>query len=240
MTRLSTSALGLVLSGDFVLDESIVSAPFSASIQLSFTVKLTMAKVRVQKEAKNAKSHLKARMDYLQQAARYLQDVHLQDRAAAGTNTINPQTTITNIENPKHQTISSASSSKNVDMAQATISQSTTTKPLTNLSRVYTSHMRGVSLKTQTRLAIPVKRSFCKRCDTSLIPGVSCTQEIRNESCGRKKPWADVLVIRCLTCSTEKRFPQAEKRSKKLSERPKESKEKEQEQAESQDRTGTS
>jgi ribonuclease P protein subunit RPR2 len=175
----------------------------------------------------------------LQQAARYLQDVHLQGRTAAGrTNTINPQTTITKVENSEHQTISDATLSKDMDVVQATISQSTIRKPLTNLSRVYASHMRGVSLKTQTRLSVPVKRSFCKRCDTSLIPEVSCTQKIRNESRGRKKPWADVLVIRCLVCGTEKRFPQTEKRSKKLSERRKELKE--QDQAENQDRSGTS
>lgn len=187
-----------------------------------------MAKARVQKEAKNAKSHLKARMDYLQQAAKYLQDVHLQKRTVAGTNTINPQMKIANIEISEHQTISTASSSKDVDMVHATISQSSTMKPLTNLSRVYTSHMRGVSLKTQTRLSVPVKRSFCKRCDAILIPEVSSTQEIRNDSRGRKKSWADVLVIRCLVCGTEKRFPQAEKRSKKLSERRNELKEHEQ------------
>ncbi|KAJ5895825.1 uncharacterized protein N7473_005224 [Penicillium subrubescens] len=194
-----------------------------------------MAKARVQKEAKNAKSHLKSRMDYLQQAAIYLQDAHLQGRTSTGTNTINPRTTITKLENSENQKISNASLSKDMDMDQAATSQSTTMKPLTNLSRVYTSQMRGVSLKTQTRLSVPVKRSFCKRCDTSLVPGVSSTQEIRNESRGRKKPWADVLVIRCLVCGTEKRFPQTERRSKKLSERRKELKEQE-----NQDQTGTS
>ncbi|EAW15557.1 ribonuclease P Rpr2/Rpp21/SNM1 subunit [Aspergillus fischeri NRRL 181] len=72
------------------------------------------------------------------------------------------------------------------------------------------------------RLPVEVKRSFCKRCDTLLIPSVNCTHEIRNESRGRRKPWADVLVIRCTTCETEKRFPQTEKRSKKLAEHRKE------------------
>jgi ribonuclease P protein subunit RPR2 len=238
MTRLPTAASGLVPSSDFVLDESIVSAPFSASIQLPFTVKLTMAKVRVQKEAKNAKSHLKARMDYLQHAARYLQGIHLQGRAAVGTNTITPQTTLASIENSEQQMISNTSPSKDVDMVEPSASQKATKKPLTNLSRVYTSHMRGVSLKTQTRLLVPVKRSFCKCCDTNLVPEFNCTQEIRNESRGRKKPWADVLVIRCHVCNTEKRFPQAEKRSKKLSERRKESEQ--QGQVEAQDQASTS
>jgi ribonuclease P protein subunit RPR2 len=79
--------------------------------------------------------------------------------------------------------------------------------------------MRGVSLKTQLRLPVEVKRSVCKRCDTLLIPEVNSTEEIRNASRGRRKPWADVRVVRCSTCGTEKRFPQTDRRSKKLSER---------------------
>ncbi|PYH79876.1 Rpr2-domain-containing protein, partial [Aspergillus uvarum CBS 121591] len=90
---------------------------------------------------------------------------------------------------------------------------------LPQLSRNYLSQMRGVSLKTQLRLPVDMKRSFCKRCDTLLLPGVTCTREMRNPSRGRRKPWAELLVIRCSTCGTEKRFPQTEKRSKKLTDR---------------------
>lgn len=180
-----------------------------------------MAKVRVQKEARNAKSHVKARMDYLQQGARFLQGIQVQGTATPA-NTIILRTTQPNNENSELRKVSNTSLNEDVDIAQAPCSQTTTKKPLANLSRVFTSHMRGVSLKTQTRLSVPVKRSFCKRCDTTLIPEINCAQEIRNESRGRKKPWADVLVIRCLVCNTEKHFPQTEKRSKSLSERRKE------------------
>jgi hypothetical protein len=45
---------------------------------------------------------------------------------------------------------------------------------------------------------------------------VTCSHEIRNESRGGKKPWADVLVVRCFACGTEKRFPQTDKRATKL------------------------
>lgn len=178
-----------------------------------------MAKARIQKEAKNAKSHLKARMDYLQQAASYCQNIHLQGNAVTGTSTPNPQTTLASNAKCEQQVIPNAHLSKDVNMIPVSTHLRAIKNPLANLSRVFTSQMRGVSLKTQTRLSIPVKRSFCKRCDTILIPEVNCTHEIRNESRGRKKPWADVLVIRCLVCTTEKRFPQTEKRSKKLSDR---------------------
>lgn len=89
------------------------------------------------------------------------------------------------------------------------------------LSRVYISQMRGVSLKTQLRLPQDVKRSFCKRCDTLLIPGVNCAEEMRNDSRGGKKPWADVRVVRCGVCDTEKRFPRGQKKGLKLAERKK-------------------
>ncbi|KAL4917741.1 RNAse P Rpr2/Rpp21/SNM1 subunit domain-containing protein [Aspergillus aurantiobrunneus] len=87
------------------------------------------------------------------------------------------------------------------------------------LARAYVSQMRGVSLKSQLRLAIEQKRSFCKRCDTLLIPGTNCMQETRNPSRGARKPWAEVRIVHCNICGTEKRFPQADKRSCKLPDR---------------------
>ncbi|KAL4781556.1 RNAse P Rpr2/Rpp21/SNM1 subunit domain-containing protein [Aspergillus varians] len=87
------------------------------------------------------------------------------------------------------------------------------------LARMCISQMRGVSQKSQLRLPIEQKRSFCKRCDTLLIPGTNCTQETRNPSRGARKPWAEVRVVHCNICNTEKRFPQTDRRSRKLSER---------------------
>ncbi|KAJ5166187.1 uncharacterized protein N7482_004968 [Penicillium canariense] len=180
-----------------------------------------MVKVRVQKEAKNSKSHLKARTDYLQQAATYLQNVYLQGRTATGTKSTDLETALGNEETSEQPAPQATSPKKDVSMSMSSgpATQRTMKKPLANLSRMCISHMRGVSLKTQTRLPVTVKRSFCKRCDTLLLPGVNCLQEVRNDSRGRKKPWADVRVLRCLVCDTEKRFPQTEKRSEKLSER---------------------
>ncbi|KAL2795939.1 RNAse P Rpr2/Rpp21/SNM1 subunit domain-containing protein [Aspergillus keveii] len=89
------------------------------------------------------------------------------------------------------------------------------------LARTYISQMRGVSLKSQLRLPIEQKRSFCKRCDILLIAGDNCTEEFRNSSRGSRKPWAEVRVVRCTTCGTEKRFPRTDRRSSKLSTRQK-------------------
>ncbi|KAJ5376858.1 hypothetical protein N7509_013744 [Penicillium cosmopolitanum] len=170
------------------------------------------------KNAKNAKSHFKARMEFLEKAANYLQ--------AATTATVPVSVPAQETERDDQETCNKEpgehmvpehtfNAAKDVvDLETSIQSCETSKKPLANISRVYISHMRGVSLKTLTRLPIPTKRSFCKRCETPLGSG-----EIQNASRGRKKPWADVKVIRCLVCGTEKRFPMTGRKSKKLVER---------------------
>lgn len=175
-----------------------------------------MPKAKAQKEGKNAKSHLKARLEYLQRAAEYLHDTAIGPGRAKNPIADNDASDITSVEQPTTQIAALRD-----DINQTTVhwGQHADRKPLANLARMSVSQMRGVSLKTQTRLPVPVKRSYCKKCDTLLTPGVSCEHEIQNTSRGRKKPWANVLVVRCLVCGTEKRFPQTERRSRKLPER---------------------
>lgn len=175
-----------------------------------------MAKAKAPKEGKNSKSHIKARLEFLQRAAEYLQSVSkFPDQAgvaAAGDATV--------VDNSVHEPLTPQGASYDAGQSiSASKGQRTPKKTLSNLSRLSISHMRGVSLKTQTRLPVPVKRSHCKRCDTLLLPGVNCTHEVINASRGRKKPWADVLVVHCLVCSTEKRFPQTDRKSTKLKQR---------------------
>lgn len=169
-------------------------------------------------KAQNAKGHIKARLDFLRRAAEYLHHTAIgSDRAknpiADSASDINTGTST------EQRTTQATDIYDDLKTITATRSQRTTKKPLTNLARASISQMRGVSLKTQTRLLVPVKRSYCKKCDTLLTPGVSSEHEIKNSSRGRKKPWADVLVVSCLVCGTEKRFPQTERRSRKLQER---------------------
>lgn len=82
-------------------------------------------------------------------------------------------------------------------------------------SRRLLSDLRAASLKTQIRLDPAVKRTVCKYCDTLLVEGVSCHSSVENKSKGAKKPWADVLVLRCRTCGGEKRFPVSAARQKR-------------------------
>jgi ribonuclease P protein subunit RPR2 len=79
--------------------------------------------------------------------------------------------------------------------------------------------LHTVSRKAQLRLSVDLKRSMCKSCNAVLIPGRTATQMTENQSKGGKKPWADVLVISCNRCGSEKRLPIGAKRQPKKRER---------------------
>lgn len=79
--------------------------------------------------------------------------------------------------------------------------------------------LRAVSRKAQIRLTRDVKRSICKNCNALLDPGKSSLVEVENLSRGGKKTWADVLVIKCLTCGEKKRYPIGSNRQLRKSER---------------------
>jgi ribonuclease P protein subunit RPR2 len=76
-----------------------------------------------------------------------------------------------------------------------------------------------VSQKAQIRLSHDMKRSICKVCCTPLLPDTTSETRIENQSKAEKKPCADVLIIRCRNCRTEKRFPIGAKRQRKKAER---------------------
>lgn len=157
-----------------------------------------MAKGKVQKgSARMAQSHLRARMSYLYSASVFLQ-------AAASGKTA-----------PTDPTVPPANAQK------LTTSPRTELPGVSCIARQYASQLRAVSLKSQLRLPQGEKRSLCKRCDTLLVLGTSCSEEIENKSRGGRKPWADVRVVKCLTCGTAKRFPQGKERSMRLVERKK-------------------
>ncbi|KAJ5742718.1 uncharacterized protein N7511_011119 [Penicillium nucicola] len=170
-------------------------------------------KAKVKKDNKNLQGHVRARLDYLHKAAVYLQNVQQQTAHQVNTEETgsSAMTQSTHNISAENQRIKDPSNSRK------------TKEPMDNLSRVCISHLRGVALKTQIRLPVALKRSICKRCDTLLAPDVNCSHKIENASRGGNKPWADVLVVRCFKCGTEKRFPQTEKRGKKLIQRREES-----------------
>lgn len=182
-------------------------------------------------KGKNVQGHLRARLDYLHKAASYLQSTTISAKQQAQHSQNNTRASdevqsssarnVPQILNPYPAAAATATATATVQKESSGLDH------LPNISRAYISQLRGISLKTQLRLPQEVKRSICKRCDTLLVRGASCVQEISNASHGGQKLWADVRVVRCVTCGTEKRYPQAERRSKKLAERRKEKGEKE-------------
>jgi ribonuclease P protein subunit RPR2 len=90
-----------------------------------------------------------------------------------------------------------------------------TNSPLQPASRHLISDLRSVSLKVMIRISPTMKHSICKNCDTMLIDRFTCTKHVENRSKGGKKPWADVLVLTCNTCGSEKRFPTGAERQKR-------------------------
>jgi ribonuclease P protein subunit RPR2 len=177
-----------------------------------------------------AQNHIRARLAYLHRASTYLlsQQQSLKTQACLTTGESENDTSAQNTA----QSQTPCQTSKELGQTQE---QATRPPQQACISRHYVGQMRGISLKAQQRLSIETKRAFCKRCDLLLVPGVTSTEEIRNASKGRKKPWADVLVIRCSACETEKRIPQNKTRSKKLKDRQQEKKNKE-----TQDQAGVS
>jgi ribonuclease P protein subunit RPR2 len=77
--------------------------------------------------------------------------------------------------------------------------------------------LRAVSLKARIRLSPTVKQTMCKYCDGLLIEGQTCTTVVENKSKGGRKPWADMLVRKCLACGNVKRHPLNSVRQKRKS-----------------------
>jgi ribonuclease P protein subunit RPR2 len=157
-----------------------------------------MAKAKAQNTVASAPNKaLHSRASYLYQAAAYLA-TRQQKFSESG---------VSDVANPKSISPNTISSGPE---AQGTLESG----PL-SLSRKLLSDLRSVSLKTQIRLSASIKHSICKRCDTLLIDGSTCSNEIENRSRKGRKPWADVLVRTCKSCGSQRRFPVAVGRQKR-------------------------
>ncbi len=88
-----------------------------------------------------------------------------------------------------------------------------------NFARHLLTDLRATSLKSQIRLSPAIKHTICKFCDALLIEGETSSSVVENKSKHGKKPWADVLVVKCNTCGGVKRFPVHGPRQKRRPER---------------------
>lgn len=150
--------------------------------------------------------HLYTRISFLYQAATYLAIASKEEAEPASKSSTTPQDAMK----------SNDGSIDGGNGAPRVLEQlMSATAPQQNMSRKILTDMRAVTLKAQIRISPDIKRTICKHCDTLLIDGQTCSSTVENTSKGGKKPWADVLVIRCHTCSREKRFPVSAQRQKR-------------------------
>jgi ribonuclease P protein subunit RPR2 len=165
-----------------------------------------MAKAKATKTKGITQKHLHSRISYLYQAATYL-STHEVSRAVTAGPTLEPSVDTESL--PPAPAVAQ-------DEIQAPSPSGMVNLPL---ARLYAAQLREVSLKSQIRLSSDLKRSLCKRCNTLQMPPLTATTRVENLSRGGKKAWADVLVVQCNACSTEKRFPIGSKRQTRRTDR---------------------
>lgn len=166
-------------------------------------------------KSSGAQSHLRARIFYLEKAAALLHSARIGDAPTSDSEIkVAGEDAVGQTSDPG--IVPTLGDHEHSTKTESTDEQTKVAAIKACLPRHYIATMRGVSLRTQLRLPVSTKRSICKRCDLFLVPGLTATEEIQNPSRGRRKPWADVRVVRCRACLTEKRFPLNKKREKKL------------------------
>lgn len=84
-----------------------------------------------------------------------------------------------------------------------------------NLSRQLASDLKLVCQKNVIRQSPEMKHAICKFCNTTLLEGKTSRSVVENPSKDGKKPWADVLVVSCLTCGNTKRYPVAARKQRR-------------------------
>lgn len=188
------------------------------------------AKAKSQKVATVPHKHLHSRISYLYQAASYLANVKRSSADSVPTKiypedspaSIHPEKPLVVPEwSTRPTTIVTSPSTLTADEERSQVAPAITARVANSLQRQMVSHLHAVSLKAQIRLSPALKRTVCKRCHTLLIPGSTCHERLENLSRGGKKPWADILILHCDTCGTQKRTPVRAARQKNMSERSK-------------------
>jgi ribonuclease P protein subunit RPR2 len=181
-----------------------------------------MAKEKAKKGVPN--KHLHARIAYLDQAVKYLSAQSLAQSHNATKEPDNgkshgdhqPVERMTTIP-PGTLAIDAAHSITNIKPSPGHPSSVTFNPPPSGLPLQLNAHLRSVAQKAQIRLSQDLKHSICKICSSPLIEGETCLRSTENLSKGGRKPWADVLVLKCCACGACKRFPIGAKKQKRKS-----------------------
>jgi ribonuclease P protein subunit RPR2 len=173
-----------------------------------------MAKEKAKKGVPN--KHLHARIAYLHQAATYLTTqslIHPQNGAQqASTN--EPEERMIEVH-PGTLATDAKISLANSKPSPGHSSTATFNPPASGLPLQLNAHLRSVAQKGQIRLSSDLKIAICKICSSPLIERETCLKYIENLSKSGRKPWANVLVVKCCACGACKRFPVGAKKQKR-------------------------
>ncbi|KAF2172214.1 hypothetical protein M409DRAFT_17453 [Zasmidium cellare ATCC 36951] len=179
-----------------------------------------MAKDKSKEKAKGARSvpnkHLHARVSFLHQAATFFA---LREASPPSHSSLDPSNNVDNGFTPGptasilHLDDNQMDCQESSDQSQATSSRESAERPLqSGLSFHLNSQLRQVARKSQIRLHPTIKRTGCKGCSAVLIEGQTCNKYVENTSKGGRKRQAEVLVLECMNCGSNKRFPIGAKR----------------------------
>lgn len=172
-----------------------------------------MAKEKAKKGVPN--KHLHARIAYLNQAVTYLSSQSLA-RSQNGLHQIGNEARIIDLP-PGTLATDATHSVANIKPSPGHPSTATFNPPPSGLPLQLNAHLRSVAQKAQIRLSQDLKHAICKICCSPLIEGETCIRSTENLSKGGRKPWADVLVLKCCACGACKRFPIGAKKQKRKS-----------------------
>lgn len=179
-----------------------------------------MAKEKAKKGVPN--KHLHARIAYLDRAVKYLSAQSL----AQSHNGIEKVDTeeLHNHHRPVERTTTTPPGTLAIDAAHSIANKkpspgqtsTATFNPLpSGLPLQLNAHLRSVAQKAQIRLTQDLKHAICKICSSPLIEGETCIRSTENLSKSGRKPWAEVLVLKCCACGACKRFPIGAKKQKR-------------------------
>jgi ribonuclease P protein subunit RPR2 len=178
-----------------------------------------MAKEKAKKGVPN--KHLHARIAYLHQAATYLTTqapVQSQNDAQQASTNGHQKPEERMIELPPGTLAMNATNIvANAKPSPGHPSTATFNPPASGLPLQLNAHLRSVAQKGQIRLSSDLKIAICKVCSSPLIEGETCLKSVENLSKGGRKPWANVLVVKCCACGACKRFPVGAKKQKRKS-----------------------
>lgn len=175
-----------------------------------------MAKVET-KDHRIANRPLYSRVSYLVQAATYFQSVHARTTLTQDSESVLSRATVPLKNDNVHMTDNQETTSRtsqalpnacrledNSSRSQTLVGVEQIPLPLST-QRYLTSQLRAVASKGQIRLARQMKHRFCKKC-LVILDDTTSTRRIENNSRGGKKPWADVCVVKCVSCNSVKRY----------------------------------